>query len=235
MRYIVPALLLFAACSDGKRNIRDYYFPVLDLQAGQVYVFESKDGEQTANEYWYYRGMVRDSGIFFTATYYDPSFRVGQITTEKITETGAVTREVYLYEKDTLSDKEIQLPTVLESRSVFPFQVTDSLGIYLYKLHYRPRFDTSATIYLVRNRSFLGDGPDFLFEGKHYPTVAFRLREAIGSQKEGNAEIEGEGVEWYAKGLGLVYFRKAFGDNLVFEGTLKERISMQELEKRAKQ
>lgn len=234
-KYLFPVLLLLAACTDGKRNIRDYYFPVLDMQSGQVYVFETMEGDKTVDEYWYYRGVVRDSGIFFTATYYNPAFEIGQIAREKIVDNGALTREMFLYETDTITGKQVQIPTVIESNNVFPFQVSDSLGIFLYSIHYKPLFDSAATIYLVRNRSYLGDGLDFEFEGKKYPTVAFRVREAIGSQKEGNAEVEGVGVEHYAKGIGLVYYQKTYGSGLFsVEGKLKERISMQELEKRAK-
>jgi len=234
-RFFIPILLLIAACTNGKRDIRDYYFPVLDLQGGQVYVFETREADTVVNEYWYYRGFVRDSGIFFTATYYNPGFEIGQIVREKMVDNGALTREVFLYETDTATEKQIQIPTVIGSPNAFPFQVSDSLGVFLYSINYKPLFDTAATIYLVRNRSYLGDGPDFELEGRQYPTVMFKIREAIGSQKEGNAEVEGTGVEHYAKELGLVYYQKTYGSGFFsIEGKLKERISMQELEKRAK-
>lgn len=226
--------LLLAACSDDRRDIRDYYFPAKDLTSGRVYAYASEEGDTTDRRYWYYRTFVRDSGIFVTGTQYDRFFEINQIVREKIVESGSVARSVYLYEPDTATGKSIPIEAVIGSPDLFPFQVRDSLGVFLYSLHYRPLADTSATVYLIRNRRYLGDGPAFEFEGKKYPTVRFGLHEAVGHSQDGAAEIEGSGEEWYAKGLGLVYFRKAFGQEgqIRFAFRLQETFPMQELERR---
>jgi len=228
---------LLAACSENRRDISDYYFPVENLSKGLVHAYASEEGDTTERRYWFYRTFVRDSGVFLVGTQYDRHFEINQIVREKIGESGSVAREVFLYEPDTASGKLIAVPTEIESPDLFPFSVRDSLGVFLYKLQYRPVSDTNATVYLIRNRRYLGDGPEFTFDGKKYPTVRFALHEAVGHSKEGAAEIEGHGEEWYAKGLGLVYFRKTFGQEgqIRFAFRLAETFPMAELEHRAEE
>lgn len=228
------AIVLFS-CDSGKRDIRAYYFPVDSLTTGQVYAYVSEDGMAEDQRYWYYQTFKRDSGTFLVGTQYDRFFAVNQIVREKIVENGSLARECFLYEQDSSTGKSIAIRTTIESANLFPFQVTDSLGVFLYRIKYTPPSDPDATIYLIRNRRYLGDGPDFAFEGKAYPTVRFGIREAIGHSAEGTAEIEGAGEEWYAKGLGLVYYRKSYGTehNINYAFMLRERFPMEELVRRA--
>lgn len=225
-----------AGCSRGKRNIRSYYFPTLDLIPGKVYVYDLARSDSSAPEYWYYRGFVRDSGIFLSATNYDQQFNIRQISREKHVESGALMRDYFLYEPDTSTGVLSRIQASLKSPSVFPFEVTDSLGVFLFHLSYAPKDLPQAAIYVIRNRRYLGDGPPFEFNGRTYPTIRMGVREAVGYDQEGAAEVEGQGEEWYAKGLGLVYWEKQYG-RFGMERTyrLKEVISMEELERRSGQ
>jgi len=225
-------LVLMACGNGGKRDIRAYYFPAEELYKGQVYQYTLTQNGQPADEFWYYRSTLRDSGLFLTATNYDRNYQINQITTEKLFESGAVSRNYFVYEPDTLSSTVRQISAVVEAPNVFPFQVTDSLGIFLFRLHYAPASDSSASIYLIRNRRFLGDAPDFELKGQHYPCIRFGVREVVGNEKEGASEVEGSGEEWYARGIGLVYSRKVFGDYRL-ESRLTDRFPMRELERRA--
>ena len=110
-------------------------------------------------------GILVYSGLFLTATNYDRYYQINQITTEKLFASGAVSRDYFVYEPDTLSGTVQQVRATVESANVFPFYVTDSLGIFLFRLHYAPANDTATKIYLIRNRRFLGDGPDFELQG----------------------------------------------------------------------
>ncbi len=233
-----PLFLLAAGlftCCDGTRNVRDYYFPVQRLIEGKVYAYAAEEGDTTERRYWYYRAFVRDSGLFFSGVQYDRFFQINQIVREKITSDGVIARQVLLYEADTTGQKLLPVEAVIESDDLFPFQVRDSHGVFLYRLRYRPPFDSAGEIYLIRNRRYLGPGPDFEWEGKKYPVIRFGLREAVGHQAEGSAEIEGEGEEWYAKGLGLVFFRKTFGETgqIRLAYRLREIFPMTELERRS--
>lgn len=227
--------LLVHACSDGKRDIRDYYFPVESLQDGLVYAYSAQEGDTSERRYWYYRVFERDSGLFMASTQYDRNFEIVQMLREKILNSGSRARNSFLYETDTLSGKARPIPVTIESPDLFPFRVSDSLGVFLFGLKYHPLYDSAATIYMIRNRRYLGDGPDFEFAGKKYPTIRFGLREAVGNEKEGASEIAGTGEEWYAKGLGLVYSEKSFaGGKIRYVFRLKETFPMTELERRAK-
>ncbi len=229
---LLISILLITCQNNGKRDIRAYYFPAEDLYKGQVYQYAVTQNGTPANEYWYYRSVLRDSGLFLTATNYDRNYQISQITTEKLFDSGAVSRDYFVYEPDTLHGTVVQVRATVESANVFPFHVTDSLGIFLFRLHYAPANDTATKIYLIRNRRFLGDGPAFELQGKSYSCVRFGVREVVGNEKEGASEVEGTGEEWYARGLGLVYSRKSFGDYHL-ESRLVDRFLMTELERRA--
>lgn len=235
---VVPVLLLVLlfACSDGRRNIEDYYFPSGELAAGRVYAYAGVEGDTSDRRYWYYRTIPRDSGLFLVGTQYDRVFEVVQMLREKIVASGSLARESFLYETDPTTGVARQIPAVIEAPDLFPFQVRDSLGVFLFRMHYQPPGDSLATIYVIRNRRFLGDGPDFEFNGKTFPTIRFSVREAIGHDREGASEFEGEGEEWYARDLGLVFYRRSFsGGKFRYAYRLQETFAMQELERRAGQ
>jgi hypothetical protein len=233
--YLIVAGLAAWGCGDGRRNIRDYYFPALDLQNGKVYAYDMTVNGDTVADYWYYRSFVRDSGLFLSATNYSRHFQIDQMVRERIADDGSVARSYLMFEQDSATSKVIQVPAQLTSNVLFPFRVKDSLGVFLFSVEYHPLDNPSSKIYLIRNRRFLGDGPDFTFNGKIYPCVRMGVREAIGNESEGASEIEGTGEEWYAKGIGLVYYKKSYGikGQLQREYRLKEIFSMEELEKRA--
>jgi len=231
------SFFLFACGSGGKRDISEYYFPVKDLRGGKVYEYVVSQNDSVMPEYWYYRTFVRDSGLFLVGTYYDHRFQIGQIVREKITKSGALAKECHLYEADPNPETEggqIHTTTIIDAPNKFPFGVKDSSGVFLFKLQFHPPDDPKATIYVVRNRRFLGNAPDFEFDGKKYPCIKFSLRETIGNEKEGAAEVEGLGEEWYAKGLGLVYYKKTYGSgSFKTEARLTDIFPMSTLEQKA--
>lgn len=226
---------LLAACGDGRRDIRAYYFPAEQLTDGKVYEYAAvQGGDSIPPDIWYFRSVRADSGLFLVGTYYDNHYEVGQLVREKITKSGSQARDYFLYVPDSTGERRQRIDTRLESPDVFPFSVKDSTGVFLFSLNFNAP-GQAGTVYLIRNRRFLGDAPDFEFGGKKYPCVRFALREAVGQSAEGDAETESRGEEWYAKGLGLVYYRKETGSRGQFrqEFRLREIYPMQELERRA--
>jgi hypothetical protein len=230
---------IWLGCSGDKRDIRAYYFPVENLRKGQVYEYTVAQNGIEASEYWYYRTFVRDSGLFLAATYYDQNFQIGQIMREKIEPAAAVARSYFFYEIDStrLEDEnggQVQSEANIQSAQVFPFEVSDSAQAYAFALQYRPATDPRFAVTVRRERFFLGDGPAFTFRGRSFKCVRFGLREFIGSQNTKSIDIEAQGEEWYAKGLGLVWYRKTYGAGAFsLEGRLTDIFPMAELEKRA--
>lgn len=237
MKYCLPfcLLLLLAACTGDRRDIRAFYFPAESLAGGKVYEYASTESDSIPPDYWYFRSIRADSGLFLVGTYYDASFQVGQIVREKIDHSGSQVRDYFLYFPDSSGQRNIRVAARLESPDVFPSSVKDSSGVYLFSLKLQQPGD-AGVIYLIRNRRYLGDAPDFEFQGKKYPCIRFSLREAIGKSAEGDAETESRGEEWYAEGLGLVYYRKETGSKGLIrqEYRLRDIITMDELERRAR-
>ena len=233
----VLSFFLFACGTGDKRDISEYYFPVKDLRGGKVYEYVVSQNDSVIPEYWHYRTFVRDSGLFLVGTYYDHHFQIGQIVREKITKSGALAKESHLYEADPNPEAEggqIHTTTIIEAPNKFPFSVSDSSGVFLFKLQFHPPEDPEATIYVERKRRFLGDAPDYEYDGKKYRCIKFELRERIGNEKEDKAAVEGHGEEWYAKGLGLVYYSKKYGSGAFkMEARLTDIFSMSELERKA--
>lgn len=227
----------FAACTHARRDIRAFYFPIENLAEGRVYDYAPVGTDTIPPDYWYFRALSQDGAQYLLATYYDGNFEVGQLTLEKFTASGARAEDYFLYVPDSAGQRSIRIDTKLESPDVFPFSVQDSAGVFLFSLNFHPPGDSATTIYLIRNRRYLGDGPDFEFKGKKHPTIRFSLREAVGNSAEGDAEVESRGEEWYAKGLGLVYYRKVTGTSgkMRQEFRLRDTFSMRELERRAGQ
>ncbi|MEZ4927744.1 MAG: hypothetical protein R3A50_15795 [Saprospiraceae bacterium] len=234
--FFLLTTLFYAACGDqDRRDIEDYYFPVKKLRKGQVYEYAVSNQDSITLEYWYYRGLVRDSGLFLVGTFYDQNFEIRQIVREKITHTGSIAKECNLYETDQgLENGQRQIPTNIESPNLFPFSVRDSSGIFEFKLNFSNPAFPDAVIYLNRKRRYIGNVPDFEFNGKNYPCIRFAYYESISTQKTGAPDLETFGEERYAKGLGLVYYKKSYGDGAFHvEGRLTDIFSMGELEQRA--
>jgi len=229
-------LLFTSAClGDGKRDISDYYFPIGDLRGGRVYEYDLAHGDSSSPEYWYFRAFERDSGTFLAGTYYDSRFQIGQIIRVKIEKESVVARSYSIYDADFETGKQIQTNADIESPDIFPFHVKDSTGSSLFSLNYYPAADPDATIQLTRRRIFLGEAPAFEFDGDFYPCVRFGLFEEISTGKSKKTLTKGRGEEWYARGIGLVYYRKTFGkkDEVKIEYRLKDIFPMSEFEKRA--
>jgi hypothetical protein len=239
--YIIFSLLCVSAafwgCDGNAKDVRSYYFPVEALKKGKVYAYQVRQGDSEALEYWYYRGFMRDTGTFLVATYYDQNFQIGQIRREKISEKGAFARTYMFYEPDSTGQDEggqIQSSALIESPQVFSFKTGRRDESPAFRIFYHPPGDTETRVYVSRTRRFMGDAPAFEFKGKKLDCIRFALDETISYDERGTNDVTVSGEEWYAKGLGLVWYRKTFGSGAFsVEGRLSELISMAELERRA--
>lgn len=232
----VLVISLQAACVSDTRNIRDYYYPVKQLHRGMVYMYDLAEGDSSSPEYWYYRSFPRDSGLFFAGTLYDRHFQINLITRMKVTRSGVLAHDCFLYDYDPERDTLLGVRASILANAVFPFEVRDSQGVFLFHMSYRPAVDTSSIIYLIRNRRYLGDGPIFRFQGRDFPCIRMGVIQAIGNERDGAAEIIGEGEEWYARNLGLVYYQMRYGleGQLRFAYALRDTFGMDKLEKMAR-
>lgn len=227
--------ILWLGCDSKRRDIAAFYYPVKELRKGKVYEYAVSNRDSIGLEYWYFRGFVRDSGLFLSGTFYDQKFQIGQIIREKIVKSGALARECNLYEPAPENEGgQTTISTQIEAGNLFPFSVGDSSGTFEFKVHFSPPDDPKSTVCLNRQRRFVGDAPDFEYDGQNYPCIRFAVRETISSKASGKPDLESLGEERYAKGLGLVYYSKSYNNNAFkIEGRLTDIISMSDLEQRA--
>ncbi|GJM31586.1 MAG: hypothetical protein DHS20C18_05870 [Saprospiraceae bacterium] len=224
-------LLLAQACGpeNGRRDIRDYYFPLKTLTEGLVYEYAPVAGDSLASLFWHYQSIMQEDSNILTGTYYEyDSIPLQRIREERVSN-GMLLEEISLYLRDTL-DQQTRIQGAILSGSVFPFSVQENGGIFLYKVRFDfPNAQNYSTT-IIKNRQYLGD-TTYTLAGKDYPAVQFSVRELIeqGNEADGFAEPELSGLEIYAKGIGLVYFEKGPKGREQIAYQLKNRYPMPQL------
>jgi len=223
-------LLLFSACnSSGTQNIKAYYFPFDDLKDGRVYEYRPVNDPNQPVEYWYYRTLESDSATYFTGNYYDHDFVVRQFSNEEIISNGTLLHSYFLYQSDSLGIQ-TQVPAIIESGNVFPFEVKDSTGVFLMKLKWVFQEEPEISTTLIRNRRYMGK-TKYTFKNKEYDAVSFKLTELVDDFNNGHlGPPQYNGQEIYAKGLGLVYYKKEINERFILEYELVDTFSMKKLE-----
>ncbi|MEM9848292.1 MAG: hypothetical protein AAF847_10410 [Bacteroidota bacterium] len=228
---VLCAALIWTQCSfDGTTNIKTYYFPLHDLYNGMVYEYNGVDNENLPPYYWFYRSIDQEESTFLTGMYYDYTFTPQQFIREEKIKNGMLLEELFLYETDTIGKQE-QIPVNIAAGNAFPFEVKDSLGIFLYNINwYSPKDSMNYT--LVRNRSYQGK-TTYEYQGKSYRAITFKVRELVETEQEGFLKVELTGEEIYAEGIGLVYTSKKALDG-GYEQTyqLKDTYTMEALEQK---
>ncbi len=224
---------LLGCQNDAKKDIRDYYFPLKALEEGLVYEYEPVKMDSLTPAYWYYRSFISNEGVFLTGTYYEYELIPLQFVREELVKNGMLLSDIRLFEKmDSIRQQQVKVDIL--SGNVFPFEVSDSSGVFLYKIQWRPLADTSALITLIKNRRFAGDTLVTL-ANKKYDAIRFEVKELVSYEKDGVLEQQYSSTELYAKGVGLVYFDKKITNELQWAYQLKARYPMAELEEKFKQ
>ncbi len=239
IRLIVSlALFLFLVIScqqkEDKHMIKEYYFPIDELKEGLVYEYNSIRNDSMAPEYWYYKSIQLDSGLYFTGQYYNYQFEIGQFVSEEVVGNGTLLHELFMYEQPDSNGRQERFPVEIEVPNIFPFQVRDSGGVFLYKINWAAPSQPNRTTRLIRNRRYEGKR-SYTFKGQAYDAVVFSTKDLIETNEEGYQELQYDGEEVYAKGIGLVYYRKEIDQSLVLEYGLTDRYSMEVLEETFKE
>ena len=226
-------MMSIMACGpNGQKDIRDYYFPLKKLTEGLVYEYRSVGQDSLSPVFWYYRSFIQDEGVFLTGTYYEYDLNPLQLVKEELVSNGMLLDDLFLYMPDS-TGRQQRLDVEVLAGNAFPFTVSDSSGIFLYKVRFEDPNEKGHTTTLIKNRRYLGE-TTYTFQGKEYQAIRFEVRELIedNSLTEGGIEPQFDGEEIYAKGLGLVYYEKDLGDQTI-AFALADRYPMAQLEKQA--
>lgn len=228
------AFLFLYSCDksqeDKKRNIRAFYYPIEDLKEPLVYQYNSINNDTSGTQYCYFRTIETDTANYFTTNIYNQFFEVEQFSVEEVVSNGMLQKDYFLYMFDTTGTQN-RIPADIEYDNSFPFEVKDSNGVFLQKMTWTLSEEPLHTTTLVRNRRYIGDRT-YNYQGKEYEAIVFSLREIVDDFYDGHIETETRGIEIYAKGLGLVYYKKIISKDLGLEYELKDIYTMKELEQK---
>ncbi len=227
-------IFILMGCGDGQNlNIREYYFPTEELkEIPLVYEYQPVNNDTLGSEYWYFQTVQTDTAIYFTGNYYDRNFEVGQFSSEEVVDNGTIQKDYFLFIFDT-SGYQQQVPAEVEIGNVFPFEVSDSTEIYLQKMRWTFSEEPLRATTLTRVRRYKGK-TTYEHKGRNYDCVEFQVNELLDDFNNGHLEKEYQGKEIYAKGLGLVYYKKDI-EGLILEYELIDTYPMDTLEKKYQQ
>ena len=226
-------LTMLVACGEDNpsKNIREFYYPIEALKNPMVYEYQPINNDTLGAEYWYFQTHETDTAIYFTGNNLNRNFEVGQFSSEEVVESGTIQKDYVLFSYDSLG-QQFEAPAAIEFGNVFPFEVIDSNSIFLQKMKWAFSENPLVTTTLIRNRRYIGESK-YTYQNKIYPCVEFHLKELVDDFNNGHFEKEYSGKEIYAKGLGLVYFKKVI-DDIVLEYELADVYPMEKLEQKFK-
>jgi len=233
MFLVLFGVVFLTSCEnkESKKKIRDFYYPIEFLKEPMVYEYRAINNDTLGAEYWYFKTHETDTAIYFTGNNLNRNFEVGQFSSEEIVENGTIQKDYVLFSYDSLG-QQYQVPAEIEYGNTFPFEVTDSNSIFLQKLKWTFSENPLITTTLIRNRRYIGEAK-YAYQGEIYECVEFQLKELIDDFNNGHFEKEYGGTELYAKGLGLVYYKKVI-DDIVLEYGLDDVYPMEKLEQKFK-
>ncbi|MEM9928828.1 MAG: hypothetical protein AAF840_03325, partial [Bacteroidota bacterium] len=213
---------------------RDYYFPARELTGGLVYGYENTGTlpGSAPVEYTYYLGVEVDTALYLSVTQYSDLMEPKQQSRQEIKNDGIYLREITLLRPDTSGP--VAMPTNLIHDQAFPFYLEEAMtDAYGYRLSFTDPATPDVLTYVSLDRKFSRDTTISVL-GKNYPALLFTLAGEVSLRdpEAGDISPQFTGYEIYAKGLGLVEYRRELGGGAALGGRLKERITMAELIKR---
>ncbi len=231
--FFTMALCSFFCCKNELKDVGflKFYYPLEELRDGLVYEYHPVNNDTLPVDYWYYRVHKIEGVDYLTANNYNENFEVQQFVREKVEWEGVQLVDFILYQH-LENGKQKQIDVEIQKNQVFPSYTLDSTKQYTMKLKWDLPKEEGTFITIERKRKYLNKG-EINFEGKEIPCVVFKLNEHIEHfiEDDGYLEPEYPGVEIYAEGLGMVYFKKVLGEGVEMEYELKAKYSMEEFEK----
>jgi hypothetical protein len=223
-------ILIFtlASCNE-KTNIKDYYFPYDKLEEeGMVYEYRSAGEIPMPTIYWYYYGSREGRTKYLNGIYAEADFIPRQIIREEYIKSGVLLEEVSLSLVDSSGTMTKNTGEILAA-NVFPYNVTEDGGIFLYKVKFEFPDEGGNSATLIKNRKFTGDST-IIFDNIMYDCIKFDVKELVeyGNDQEGYTEPPFSGIEYYAKSIGLVHYIKQTEKGPFMEYSLHKRYPLKE-------
>lgn len=216
------------------RDFMAYYYPVHDLQDGKIYEYRPVSNDTLPVDYWYYSTHKVEDELHFTGNYYNERFEVQQFFREVEKESSMILTDFILYESDE-SGRQEQIAVEILDTNTFPIPYADSTKTYKMGIKWDIPGETGTSIALKRERKYIAMS-EYPYKGERLECAIFKTLEHIEHfvVDDGYLEPSFPGVEIYAKGLGLVYYKKQLSKDVNIEYELYAIYSMDEFEKKYK-
>jgi len=235
--YLISAIALFFFLNSCQEDQKDsgfltFYYPIEELKEGLIYEYQPAINDSLPVNYWYYLVQEVEGVPYLIGNNYNSQFEVQQFVRERVGSESVLLEDFILYE-DAEEDKKTPLKVSVLSNEVFPSYKLDSLKSYKMSLKWDIPQEEGTSITLNRSRTFLNFGT-FDFEGVSRKCSIFKLEEHIEHFVEDDGYLEPiyPGIEFYASGIGLVYYKKVLAEGVELEYKLAKRYSMSEFEKK---
>lgn len=220
-QFVMSLLILVMGCTgDQPHNtgLAIYYFPLDQFPIGGVtYRYRNMRDTLADPEIWHYQKVAprRMLSVNKDAEGHDLLYQY-----DRFTPTGVVTDSLILFFQDALEHKH-RIPVKVIAPNRFPFDAVDSTKVWLTHLDWRQPKD-SLHVVLERRRRYLGP-VTWTYEGRSIPAVRFRTEDKLETEEVGWTNSAWTGEEIYAKGIGLVYYRRNIAEGMVLEFALETR------------
>ena len=220
-QFVMYIFIIMTSCvnrSNVVEGFSDYYLPFESFdQGGMEYRYRSLADSTLEHEVWHH---IKTSEEHILSINYDHRQQVVQKQYEHVVGNGVLIDSLHLFFYDSLG-RTISLPVRVLSPHRLPFNPVDSAQLWLTKLEWWQPTDQLHVV-LERRRRFLG-GTTWKWQGKTIPAVRFKTVDKFETERDGWTTSEWDGEEVYAKGIGLIYYRRNISPQMVLEFELDSR------------
>ena len=222
----------FIISSCDKRDVRTYYFPLNQLQGKpKMYMYKCTSRDTSFNLYWAYETQIQGDSVFLTGQCFSPSFEKLLVSVESRQYNGMLLKDLEYYGADS-TGKSVAKKVNIRAGAAFPFEITDSTGVFVSNYQITDPKDTGHITTVTRNRRFLRD-TTVQFEGKKMPAIIFGLKEeqVEHDNKRGGWQHIFNIEEVYAQNIGLFSTKRFISDSETFLMQLEKIITLEEFER----
>lgn len=230
---VFMTILVISSCNQNEESLKSFYFPFEKLEKGMVYEYVSLEPDKYPTEYWVHYSKKVDNHYHLRSVNIDLTGRKNQEVLEKELSNGMKTIEYNVFSYDS-TGRQMTVPLDISQPASFSFAIKDTGNIFVFKANIEDPLDTNIVTTIIKNKTFGGFG-SYEYEGIKYPSMDIHLTELVEQLKKGDGYLEPpafKGIETYAKGIGLVYYKKDISKNFKMEYKLKKIYTKEEFDQK---
>lgn len=242
MRLFGLGLLLLSLLACQEKNpapqpLKAYYFPLDSLDEGMVYEYRAIEG-QFPPQYWYMNRVANEQGDrYLITTIYDFNYEQRLITREFIASNGTVIEGYRIFYTDENSKVQSEEAKIQEGVFFGWDPPRSAEEAYRFRMSYDiPSGDTLMTYNFTRDR-FFDQFVTRKWKGEEIEVAQFKNLQYFHLDGNDGGEWNIDSIrltEHYAKGIGLVYYKKEMPQQPAEVYELHDRYPMSTFEEKAR-